>query len=527
MSCAKIDPALHQAQKPPWIKVRLPSNPVFFSTKALISDLRLHTVCESAQCPNRWECWSQGTATMMIAGDRCTRACGFCAVTTAKPFALEEDEPQRVAEAVRRMKLKHVVITAVARDDLKDGGANHFARVIAAIREMDPSIIIEVLVPDFHAQDWCIQIVLDAAPDIYNHNMETVERLTPLVRSRAKYRTSLQVLRRAKELSPKTVTKSGVMLGLGETEPELFQTMDDLREVGCQVLTMGQYLRPTPKPFAGGRIHHAGAVRSLRRDRAQKGIRACRLRSARAQLVSRGRLSSGRPLTMERSASVPSWTVHREDRQSIAAVIPAYQEEKHIGDVVRRTRAKIDNVLVVDDGSRDKTAERAREAGAEVIVHPQNRGKGESIKTGLRHWLDRQFTWVFILDADGQHRPEEIDDFIRAAMSDGASLLLGNRMKNVSSMPLLRRVVNRYMSNKISRVCGQQIPDTQCGLPHVASTSHSRSCSAAPTVSITKPRCSSSPAAKVFASNQCPSAPFTPTKSAASTPCATPFVSSN
>ena len=187
---------------------------------------------------------------MMIAGDRCTRACGFCAVTTAKPYALEEDEPQRVAEAVRRMKLKHVVITAVARDDLKDGGANHFARTITAIREMDPSVILEVLVPDFHAQDWCIQIVLDAGPDIYNHNMETVERLTPLVRSRAKYQTSLQVLRRAKELwsaSCRIVTKSGVMLGLGEKETELFQTMDDLRDVGCEVLTMGQYLRPSQK----------------------------------------------------------------------------------------------------------------------------------------------------------------------------------------------------------------------------------------------------------------------------------------
>ena len=249
MSCAKIDPTLHQAHKPSWIKVRLPSNPVFFSTKALISDLRLHTVCESAQCPNRWECWSQGTATFMIAGDRCTRACGFCAVTTAKPFALEEDEPQRVAEAVMRMKLKHIVITAVARDDLKDGGAHHFARVITAIQKMDSSIIIEVLVPDFHADDSCIQTVLDAGPDIYNHNLETVERLTPVVRSRAKYRTSLQVLRRAKELSSRgrgIVTKSGIMLGLGETEPEIFQTMDDLREVGCQVLTMGQYLRPTP-----------------------------------------------------------------------------------------------------------------------------------------------------------------------------------------------------------------------------------------------------------------------------------------
>jgi lipoyl synthase len=171
-------------------------------------------------------------------------------VTTAKPFALEADEPQRVAEAVRRMKLKHVVITAVARDDLKDGGADHFAHTIAAIREMDPSVIVEVLVPDFHAQDWCIQIVLDAGPDIYNHNVETVERLTPLVRSRAKYRTSLQALRSAKDLASRNggiVTKSGVMLGLGEQETELFQTMDDLREAGCEVLTMGQYLRPTPK----------------------------------------------------------------------------------------------------------------------------------------------------------------------------------------------------------------------------------------------------------------------------------------
>src|SRR6267154_2706085 len=247
MSCVKIDPALHQAQKPPWIKVRLPSNPVFFSTKALISDLRLHTVCESAQCPNRWECWSQGTATMMIAGERCTRACGFCAVTTAKPFALEEDEPQRVAEAVRRMGLKHVVVTAVARDDLRDGGATHFARTIEAIRAMDPSVIIEVLVPDFHAQEWCIQIVLEAAPDIFNHNLETVERLTPAVRSRARYRLSLQVLRRAKRIDPDVVTKSGIMLGLGEIENELFQALDDLREVGVQVLTMGQYLRPSPK----------------------------------------------------------------------------------------------------------------------------------------------------------------------------------------------------------------------------------------------------------------------------------------
>jgi lipoic acid synthetase len=274
MSCSKIDPALHQAKKPSWIKVRLPSNPVFFSTKALISDLRLHTVCEEAQCPNRWECWSAGTATFMIAGERCTRACGFCAVTTAKPFALEGDEPERVAQAVTRMKLKHVVVTAVARDDLRDGGAAHFARTIEAIRVASkktnqesrnagnerevggggsqavrdsPEIVIEVLTPDFHAKDECLRMIAEARPHIFNHNVETVERLTPLVRSRAKYRVSLAVLRRMKELAPEIVTKSGIMLGLGETEPEIFQTMDDLRDAGVTVLTMGQYLRPTPQ----------------------------------------------------------------------------------------------------------------------------------------------------------------------------------------------------------------------------------------------------------------------------------------
>jgi lipoic acid synthetase len=247
MSCIKIDPSLHQARKPDWIKVRLPSNPVFWSTKEVVADLRLHTVCEEAQCPNRWECWSQGTATFMIAGERCTRACGFCAVITAKPFALEVDEPQRVAEAVRRMKLKHVVITAVARDDLKDGGAEHFARTIRAIRAQDPKVVIEVLTPDFNGREESIQAVLDAKPAVFNHNLETVERLTPSVRSRAKYRLSLQVLAKAKELSPKTSTKSGIMLGLGETEPELLEALDHLREAGVQVLTLGQYLRPTPQ----------------------------------------------------------------------------------------------------------------------------------------------------------------------------------------------------------------------------------------------------------------------------------------
>ncbi len=248
---AKIDPTLHQEKKPDWIKVRLPSNPVFFSTKALVADLRLHTVCESAQCPNRWECWSGGTATFMIAGDRCTRACGFCAVDTAKPFPLEEDEPQRVAEAIRRMKLKHVVITAVARDDVKDGGALHFAKTIEAIRAMDPAITIEILTPDFNGKEDSLQTVVDARPHIFNHNLETVARLTPLVRSRAKYQLSLDFLKRAREIAElagwKMSTKSGLMLGLGETEEEIFQAMDDLREADVTVLTLGQYLRPTPQ----------------------------------------------------------------------------------------------------------------------------------------------------------------------------------------------------------------------------------------------------------------------------------------
>ncbi|MFV0336863.1 MAG: lipoyl synthase [Chthoniobacterales bacterium] len=243
----KMDPTLHQERKPDWIKVRLPSNPVFFSTKALVADLDLHTVCESAQCPNRWECWSQGTATFMIAGEHCTRACGFCAVSTAKPLALEADEPERVAEAVRRLSLKHVVITAVARDDVQDGGAEHFAKTIEAVRYVDSEIVIEVLTPDFNGKDFALKKVLDARPHVFNHNLETVERLTPLVRSRAKYPLSLAFLKRAKELSPSVVTKSGLMLGLGEKEEEIFQAMDDLREADVQVLTLGQYLRPSPQ----------------------------------------------------------------------------------------------------------------------------------------------------------------------------------------------------------------------------------------------------------------------------------------
>lgn len=241
-----MDPGLHRDKKPDWIRVKLPHNPEFWSTKSLITDLRLVTVCEEAQCPNRWECWGQGTATFMIAGEKCTRACGFCAVKTAKPDALEADEPQRVAQATQRMKLNHVVITAVARDDLPDGGAEHFQQTIEAVRAVNPKMIIEVLVPDFNDKDWALEKVMEARPHIFNHNIETVERLTPLVRSRAQYQRSLIVLKKAKEMvEGKVATKSGLMLGLGEREEEVFKAMDDLLEHGVTVLTMGQYLRPT------------------------------------------------------------------------------------------------------------------------------------------------------------------------------------------------------------------------------------------------------------------------------------------
>lgn len=273
----KINPALHTERKPDWIRVKLPSDPKFWSTKGLISDLKLHTVCEEAQCPNRWECWSQGTATFMIAGDRCTRACGFCAVKTAKPFALEADEPQRVATAVKRMDLNHIVITAVARDDVADGGAEHFARTIEAVREARPEITIEILVPDFNGKDDAMRTVMAARPHIFNHNLETVERLTPLVRSRAQYHRSLQVLKRAKELANELgticATKSGIMLGLGETEVEIFQAMDDLRAHDVTVLTLGQYLRPSPNHLPVVSYIHPDTFENYKQIALNKGFR--------------------------------------------------------------------------------------------------------------------------------------------------------------------------------------------------------------------------------------------------------------
>jgi lipoic acid synthetase len=231
---------------PEWLRLRLPTSSAFTQTRHLLDDLKLHTVCESAKCPNHWECWSKGTATFMIAGDRCTRACGFCAVTTAKPYALEADEPERVAEATRRMALSHVVITAVARDDLEDGGAAHFRRTIDAVRVANPGIVVEVLVPDFLDRDASLDTVLAARPEIFNHNLETVRRLTPQVRSRATYDRSLSVLAKIKAKCGDSVyTKSGIMLGLGETTEELLEALADLRKANCDLLTLGQYLQPT------------------------------------------------------------------------------------------------------------------------------------------------------------------------------------------------------------------------------------------------------------------------------------------
>src|SRR5262245_22964250 len=212
-------PSSPRRRLPEWLRLNLPTAARFGQTRQLLADLKLHTVCESARCPNHWECWSKGTATFMIAGDRCTRACGFCAVATAKPFALEADEPARVAEATRRMRLRHVVITAVARDDLADGGADHFRRTIEAVRAANPGIVVEVLTPDFNGRADALEIVVQARPDIFNHNLETVRRLTPSVRSRATYDRSLDVLRRVKGKGGDALfTKSGLMLGLGERE---------------------------------------------------------------------------------------------------------------------------------------------------------------------------------------------------------------------------------------------------------------------------------------------------------------------
>jgi lipoic acid synthetase len=231
-------------KKPPWLKKRVPPLQDLQKVKAILTETELHTVCEEARCPNLGECFSQGTATILILGRICTRDCGFCAVEHGEPVRPDEGEPEHVAQALKRMGLRYVVITSVTRDDLSDGGASHFARTIQAIREMDQGIKVEVLIPDFKG-DWdSLSRVLQAQPDVLNHNMETVPRLYPEVRPQADYERSLHLLKRSKETYPRIRTKSGFMLGLGESKEEVLDLLQDLREAECDFLTIGQYLQP-------------------------------------------------------------------------------------------------------------------------------------------------------------------------------------------------------------------------------------------------------------------------------------------
>ena len=238
------------ARKPQWIRVRAPGSPIYAETRALVREHKLTTVCEEASCPNIGECWDKRHATFMIMGDTCTRACAFCNVATGLPGPLDKGEPARVADAVAKLGLKHVVVTSVDRDDLADGGAEHFARTIAAIRAAAPETTVEVLTPDFLRKEGALEIVVAAKPDVFNHNLETVPSKYLTVRPGARYFHSLRLLQRAKELDPSLFIKSGVMVGLGEERNEVLQMMDDMRSAEVDFLTIGQYLQPTPK-------HHA------------------------------------------------------------------------------------------------------------------------------------------------------------------------------------------------------------------------------------------------------------------------------
>ncbi len=237
------EPLPLNARKPAWLRAKIPGGPVYQQTSAIVREHKLHTVCESAQCPNLGECWSRKTATIMILGNICTRSCGFCAVQTGRPTELDRDEPRRVAEAIRLMGLRHAVITSVARDELTDGGAGIWAETIRAVREQNPHTAIEVLIPDFKGRWQDLETVLAAKPDILNHNVETVPRLHKQVRPQAKYARSLEMLRRAKEAG--FVTKSGLMLGIGERDDEIEATLRDMAADRLDILTIGQYLRPS------------------------------------------------------------------------------------------------------------------------------------------------------------------------------------------------------------------------------------------------------------------------------------------
>ncbi len=232
-------------RKPDWLKIKLPMGDSFSKVNHIVHQQNLHTICTSGNCPNMADCWGRGTATLMILGDICTRSCKFCAVATGKPLPVDCTEPLRVAESVQQLQLKHCVLTSVDRDDLDDGGANIWAETIKQIKNTCPDVTIEALIPDFNANLNLIDLVIFANPEVISHNLETVKRLTPLVRTKAKYETSLEVIKHISASG--IISKSGIMLGLGETNDEIFETMDDLLSVGCKVFTLGQYLQPTKK----------------------------------------------------------------------------------------------------------------------------------------------------------------------------------------------------------------------------------------------------------------------------------------
>jgi lipoyl synthase len=253
-----------RAPKPDWLKVRAPGSPAYVRLKGLMREQGLHTVCEEAHCPNIGECWHHGTATFMILGDVCTRACGFCAVQHGRPAGLDREEPARVADAVRSMGLRYVVITSVDRDDLADGGAFIFAETIRLIRQASPSCRVEVLIPDFQGVEASLRAVLDAGPDVLNHNTETVPRLYRLARPGGRYPRSLELLGRARECAPHIATKSGIMVGLGEAWHEVVDTLADLRDAGVGIITIGQYLSPSASHLPVARYYHPDEFEMLR-----------------------------------------------------------------------------------------------------------------------------------------------------------------------------------------------------------------------------------------------------------------------
>ena len=261
-----------QRKKPEWIRVKAPVSREYHETRQIVRDHKLHTVCEEAACPNIGECWAKRHATMMIMGEICTRACSFCNVATGKPSALDRFEPTNVAQAVKKLGLKHVVITSVDRDDLDDGGAQHFAETIQAIREASPETTIEILTPDFLRKEGALEVVVAAKPDVFNHNLETVPRLYGPVRPGARYFHSVRLLDEVKQIDPTIFTKSGIMVGLGESKDEVHQVMDDLRSADVDFLTIGQYLQPTPKHIAVDRFVTPDEFKTYERQAYNKGF---------------------------------------------------------------------------------------------------------------------------------------------------------------------------------------------------------------------------------------------------------------